>query len=219
MRKHKNHKFITLVVLCLTVFSLLFVSISASAIEEPSEIKQSYIIDKTHKVTLNITAKNADHQTIPNVGYSLYFLSDDLNAIPSSADDVDKSKLSKLEMPLTDGKGKTSITTDKQGVYLVSCTQTPQGVTSGKDFIITLPYSEGGRTWQYELNATPKLVITTKPENIETTGSGDKIESNGSSDVINTGDDTMAFVVPITLGINVSMIGVILCLKERKVKQ
>lgn len=219
----KKHKFITTIVLCLTVFSILSVSFSAGAIEETTEVvtevEQPYIVDKTHKVTLNITAENADYQTISNVGYSLYFLSDDLNVIPSSANDVDKSKLPRIDMPLTDDKGKTSITTDKQGVYLVSCTQIPQGVTSGEDFIITLPYSEEGKTWQYELDATPKLVITTQPDSIEATGSGDKIDSNGSGEVVNTGDDAMAFIVPIIFGVSFIMIGIISFLKEKELKR
>lgn len=229
MRKYKS---ITILILCITVFSILSLfPIPVGATEEiptqvVTEIEQPYILDKNHKVTLNITAENADYQTISNVGYSLYFLSDNLNAITSSIDDIDKSKLVKTDMPLTDDKGKTSITTDKQGIYLVSCTKVPENVISGKDFIITLPYSEEGKIWQYELNATPKLIINTQPDNIEATVSPDNIEATVSPDniessgeVVKTGDDVMAFITPMIFRISLIIIGIISLLKNKKEKE
>lgn len=194
MRK-LNKIFAVLVAACLTVTA----AFSASAEEAPTTVTEaatvaateaesqggSPIIDKAHEVTFTITAQTAEYAPISGVGYTLYYYSADLSVVPN-VNEVDKESLEKIEMPLTDENGIASVTlsANKQGVYIVSCTVVPETVkTASDDFVITLPYTENGEVWTYDLNASPKLLLAevTEPETETTTQVDETTPTQASS--------------------------------------
>ncbi|MGN1112607.1 MAG: hypothetical protein ACI4RP_05330 [Acutalibacteraceae bacterium] len=195
---------------------------------------QISILDKTKPVTLNIASATAEYKRISGVGYSLYFVSDDIYYTPDISK-LDKSKLEKTDMPLTDEQGKSTITLPKQGVYIVSCTTVPSNVADTyKDFVITLPYtSDDGTQWKYELDASPKLTLVTPTEpqtepqthpgttdttgtgsGMTTTGNGNGIDTNGKKATVQTGNVAACILIPVAV-IFIS-VGIVFLVKTKK---
>ncbi|MGN0498647.1 MAG: pilin N-terminal domain-containing protein [Acutalibacteraceae bacterium] len=192
------------------------------------------VLDKTKPVTLNIVAEDAQYNKISGVGYSLYYFSDDLAAVPN-ADEIDISKLTKTDMPLTDADGKSTVTLPKQGVYVVSCTTVPSNVAEvSKNFAIALPYtSDDGTQWLYTLDASPKLTLAqptqppteppTQPgttdttgtgSGMNTTGNGNGIATSGVKSTVNTGNVAACICLPIA--ILFLSVGIVFLIKTKK---
>ena len=199
---------------------------------------QISVLDKTKAVTINIIAEDAQYNKISGVGYSLYYYSDDLSAVPNMSV-IDKAKLPKTDMPLTDSDGKSTVTLPRQGVYIVSCTTVPSNVADvSKDFAITLPYtSDNGTQWLYELDASPKLTLapptepTTQPQTqpptqpgstvttgtgsgMNTDGNGNGLETNGVKSTVNTGNVAACVCLPIS--ILFLSVGIVCLVKAKK---
>ena len=194
-----------------------------------SETVPVWQIDRTKSVTLNMSATDAEYTPISGVEYTIYLVSTELDVIPK-IEDVDVSKLGEgISLPPTDEKGKTSVTLspEQQGIYLVRCTAIPETVAEpAGDFLITLPYSYDGTEWQYELDASPKVVLLppTEPESataITTTPTEKPTEktygdiTGGTKGTANTGD----LALPIFAAAAVAAVGAgIVVIKARKTK-
>lgn len=199
---------------------------------------QISVLDKTKPVTLSIVAEDAQYNKISGVGYSLYYFSGDLTAVPNVLE-IDITKLPKTDMPLTDADGKSTVTLPKQGVYIVSCTTVPSAVAEvSKDFVVALPYtSENGAEWLYELDASPKLTLapptepTTQPQTqpptqpgstvttgtgsgMNTNGNGNGLETNGVKSTVNTGYVAACIFIPVSI-IFIS-VGIVFLVKSKK---
>lgn len=221
--------------LCMTALFIPSASaeeIGVNAASDPTNLignlsSEGSLPDKTKDVTLTLTAMTADNKLVGGVGYSIYFVSDDLNNIPDVSQ-VSKDGLTKIEMPLTGVDGKTTITLhgEQQGVYLVSCTDKPKNVSKVEDdFIITLPWTLEGKEWKYEVEATPKVVLEdeTEPTTAPTTPaktSGDIGASTGSGTkgTAVTGDNAIMVIIPVA-GACVLSLAVIIIAVTRKKKE
>lgn len=211
----------------------------AATTESKSQISESreYLLDKTKPVTITIVAEDAQYNKISGVGFSLYYVSNDLSA-DINIDDIDKAQLAVVAMPLTDSDGKSTITL-VQGIYLVSCTTIPSNVAAvSKDFLVALPYtSDDGTQWLYELDASPKLTLApptqppTEPQTqpptqpgstvttgtgsgMNTTGNGNGIDTNGKKATVQTGNVAACIFIPVAI-IFIS-VGIVFLVKTRK---
>ncbi len=200
----------------------------------------SHLISDNRDVVLNIAAVDAEYNPIEGVEFEIYRINEDFTIDKSDIDikSIDKSKLMLMRLPATGADGKTSITlsTDKRGVYIVSCVSAPEIVKEKpSDFLVSLPYtSEDGSQWLYELDASPKFVmnIETEPETataitsgtgsgIDTNGNGNDINTNGSKGNIKTGE--IATGVCLAAAVVLFSAGVLLVAKakekSRKIKR
>lgn len=221
----------------------LMLSTSVSALETATELPTDPTTEateaaKTKPVTFSIVAEDAQYNKISGVGYSLYYFSGDLAAVPNVLE-IDITKLPKTDMPLTDADGKSTVTLPKQGVYIVSCTTVPSAVAEvSKDFVITLPYtSDDGTQWLYELDASPKLTLApptqppTEPQTqpptqpgstvttgtgsgMNTDGNGNGLETNGVKSTVNTGNVAACVCLPIS--ILFLSVGIVCLVKAKK---
>ncbi len=193
-----------------------------------SETVPVWQIDKTRSVTLNMSATDAEYTPIAGVEYTIYLVSTELDVVPK-IEDVDVSKLGEgISLPPTDEEGKSSVTLspEQQGIYLVRCTAIPETVAEpAGDFLITLPYSYDGSQWQYELDASPKVVLLppTEPESatvITTTPTEEPKKTygditGGTKGTAKTGD----LALPIYAASAVAAVGAgIVMIKARKTK-
>lgn len=194
--------------------------------EEVTQSSPSNMLDPTLPVTFSVSAVDADYEPIANVGYTLYFVSSDLNSTTENIEQIDKSKLDKTEMALTDQNGKSSVTLSAQGIYLVSCETVPETVSQPSgDFVVFLPYTADGSTWQYDLEATPKLLVrepgstvtSGAGSDINTNGNGNGLDTNGAKATVNTGGIAACICIP--LAILFLSVGFILVVKTNKLEK
>lgn len=177
-------------------------------------------IDKSREITFTVKAQNSEYKPIKGVGFALYYVSEELDST-YEVKDVDKSRCEKTEMPLTDTEGVASVTFPgrKQGVYLVSCENLPNTVkTASDDFIIILPYTMGGETWAYTLEASPKLMLkeATQPASAVTSGGGNGLGTSGSKAAINTGDVYSSVCLLVALAF--LSVGIVFLMKSKLLK-
>lgn len=80
------------------------------------------------------------------------------NATSAASIDVTASGLTSAATATSTATGPVSMTTglNKDSVYLIKETGLPSGVTSGTDFIITVPMYDATTGWIYTINAFPK---------------------------------------------------------------
>ncbi|UVJ38775.1 SpaH/EbpB family LPXTG-anchored major pilin [Arthrobacter sp. CJ23] len=90
----------------------------------------------------------------------------------------------------TDATGTATLADLPLGLYLVTETGYPAGVTPATPFLVTLPMTDptGGNSWLYDVNVYPKNAVTTATKTVNDASVvklGDKVQWNITSDIPN----------------------------------